>query len=100
MPGAGFRFSKAIAANRVRACRPGIAAALLLLSAAAHAQAPMQAPAAGTGADAKLPVQIQADSGIEWDQNAHLYVARGNAVATRGPSEVHADVLIAHYREA
>ena len=47
-----------------------------------------------------LPVQIQADSGIEWQQNAHLYIARGNAVATRGPSEVHADTLIAHYRDA
>lgn len=45
------------------------------------------------------PVQIQADSGVEWDQNAHLYIARGNAVAIRGPSEVHADTLIAHYRE-
>jgi lipopolysaccharide export system protein LptA len=46
------------------------------------------------------PIQIQADSGIEWQQNAHLYIARGNAVATRGPGEIHADTLIAHYREA
>jgi lipopolysaccharide export system protein LptA len=45
------------------------------------------------------PLQVQADSGIEWQQNAHLYIARGNAVATRGDSEVHADTLIAHYRE-
>src|SRR5437764_14554250 len=45
------------------------------------------------------PLQIQADSGIEWQQNAHLYIARGNAVASRGTSEVHADTLIAHYRE-
>jgi lipopolysaccharide export system protein LptA len=47
-----------------------------------------------------LPVQIQSDSGIEWQQDQHLYIARGNAVASRGPSEVHADTLIAHYREA
>jgi lipopolysaccharide export system protein LptA len=47
-----------------------------------------------------LPVQIQSDSGIEWQQEQHLYIARGNAIATRGPSEVHADTLIAHYREA
>jgi len=47
-----------------------------------------------------LPLQIQSDSGIEWQQDAHLYIARGNAVATRGPSEVHADTLFAHYREA
>lgn len=45
------------------------------------------------------PLQIQADLGIEWQQNAHLYIARGNAVAIRGPSELHADTLIAHYRE-
>lgn len=45
------------------------------------------------------PIQIQADSGIEWQQDQHLYIARGNAVASRGPSEVHADTLIAHYRE-
>ncbi len=45
------------------------------------------------------PMQIQADSGIEWQQNAHLYIARGKAVASRGSSEVHADTLIAHYRE-
>lgn len=46
-----------------------------------------------------LPLNVQADSGIEWDQGQKLYIARGNAVATRGPAEVHADTLIAHYRE-
>src|SRR5579864_8706355 len=46
------------------------------------------------------PLQIQADSGIEWQQDQHLYIARGHAVATRGVTEVHADTLIAHYREA
>ncbi len=46
------------------------------------------------------PLQIQADSGIEWQQNARLYIARGNAVATRGSSEVRADTLTAHYRDA
>jgi lipopolysaccharide export system protein LptA len=61
-----------------------------LLGASAQAVAPSET----------LPVQIQSDSGIEWQQDAHLYIARGNAVAARGPSEVHADTLIAHYREA
>src|SRR6202035_5965027 len=70
------------------------AALLLYGPMAGRAQAPAPGP------DEKLPVQIQADTGIEWDQNAHLYIARGNAVATRGPGEVHADTLIAHYREA
>ena len=55
-----------------------------------------QAVAAGDNS----PLQIQADSGIEWQQDRHVYVARGNAVATRGPGEIHADTLIAHYREA
>ncbi len=45
------------------------------------------------------PIRIQADSGIEWQQNQRVYIARGNAVAARGNSEVHADTLIAHYRE-
>ncbi|MBV9583449.1 MAG: hypothetical protein JO213_01015 [Alphaproteobacteria bacterium] len=45
------------------------------------------------------PLNVQADSGIEWQQDQKLYIARGNAVATRGPAEVHADTLIAHYRE-
>jgi len=46
-----------------------------------------------------LPLQVQADSGIEWQQDQKLYIARGNAVATRGPASVRADTLIAHYRE-
>ncbi|HEX3535188.1 MAG TPA: LptA/OstA family protein [Stellaceae bacterium] len=48
--------------------------------------------------DPGQPIEIQADSGIEWRQDEQLYIARGNAVAKRGPSEVHADTLIAHYR--
>lgn len=45
------------------------------------------------------PINIQADSGIEWQQSQRVYIARGNAVAARGNSEVRADTLIAHYRE-
>jgi lipopolysaccharide export system protein LptA len=44
------------------------------------------------------PINITADSGIEWQQDKQIYIARGNAVAKRGTSEVHADVLTAHYR--
>jgi lipopolysaccharide export system protein LptA len=51
-------------------------------------------------ADNGAPINVQADSGIEWQQNKQLYIARGNAVATRGPATVKADTLIAHYREA
>src|SRR5881394_3009836 len=47
-----------------------------------------------------LPLEVQSDSGIEWQQDMKAYIARGNAVATRGPTQVHADTLIARYREA
>jgi lipopolysaccharide export system protein LptA len=51
----------------------------------------------GASSDAQ-PIDITADSGIEWEQDKQVYIARGNAVATRGTSEVHADTLTAHYR--
>ena len=50
------------------------------------------------GVSEQRPIEISADSGIEWRQNAQVYIARGNAVAKRGASEVHADTLTAHYR--
>jgi lipopolysaccharide export system protein LptA len=49
---------------------------------------------------ADRPIAISADSGIEWQQDAQLYIARGHAVAKRGASEVHADTLTAHYRKS
>lgn len=44
------------------------------------------------------PIEISADGGIEWHQDAQVYIARGNAMAKRGTTEVHADALTAHYR--
>jgi lipopolysaccharide export system protein LptA len=67
---------------------------LLAFSIAAPARAQL-----GT-ADNTQPVNIQADNGIEWQQNQQIYIAHGNAVATRGPASIKADTLIAHYREA
>jgi len=46
----------------------------------------------------KLPIQIEADQGIEWRKNEKVYIARGNATATRGDSTIKADTLTAHYR--
>jgi len=84
---------------------------LPLLTAAQPAKPP--APAAGaapaTGnakdfgvnlntGDEKKPVQIDADQGLEWRQDDHVYIARGNAKVTRGNATVYADTLIAHYR--
>ncbi|HTW54187.1 MAG TPA: LptA/OstA family protein [Stellaceae bacterium] len=66
----------------------------LALSAAGAAHAQLGANDNGT------PINIQADNGIEWQQNQQLYIARGNAVATRGPASIKADTLIAHYRKA
>lgn len=65
----------------------------LMLSPAGPARAQLGATDNGT------PINIQADSGIEWQQNQQLYIARGNAVATRGPANIKADTLIAHYRK-
>jgi lipopolysaccharide export system protein LptA len=50
------------------------------------------------GVSGDRPVAISAASGIEWQQDAQVYVARGNAVAKRGTTEVYADTLTAHYR--
>jgi lipopolysaccharide export system protein LptA len=44
------------------------------------------------------PIEVSADHGIEWLQDAQVYIARGNAMAKRGATEVHADTLTAHYR--
>jgi lipopolysaccharide export system protein LptA len=59
----------------------------------------LPARAADTGAPADTrPISVTADSGIEWQKQAQVYVARGNAVATRGTTQVRADTLTAHYR--
>lgn len=61
------------------------------------------APAASTGLDlggnSKKPIAIEADQGIEWQQNNRVYIARGHATAKRGNSTVVADTLTAHYRQ-
>jgi len=72
-----------------------LAAFGLLLALAPPAVAQIIGPAGASD----QPLSIQADSGVEWQQDQKLYIARGNAVATRGTSEVHADTLIAYYRE-
>lgn len=46
------------------------------------------------------PLEIDAEQGIEWRRNEQLYVARGNARATRGEVSVYADEMSAHYRSA
>jgi len=47
------------------------------------------------GSDA--PLEISADEGIEWRREERVYVARGNARAKQGDSEIRADELRAYY---
>jgi lipopolysaccharide export system protein LptA len=51
------------------------------------------------GGQSGTPIEIEAESGIEWRRNDKQYIARGNAVAKRGDLTVHADTLTAHYRD-
>ncbi len=54
-------------------------------------------PGLAEGGNGK-PISIEADNGIEWEQSNRVYIARGNAVATRGDDTVKADTLSAFYR--
>jgi lipopolysaccharide export system protein LptA len=83
----------------MRASLPALCLAMLMLAVLpARAQEQVLGIGGAGGDGDHRPIQIQADSGIEWHQNAQLYIARGNAVAKRGDSEVHADTLTAYYR--
>lgn len=46
-----------------------------------------------------LPIQIDADGGLEWREKFSVITARGNATATRGDIKVRADALRAYYRD-
>ena len=46
-----------------------------------------------------LPIEVFADNGIEWQQDATVFIARGNARAVRAEVTVFADELRAYYRE-
>jgi len=45
------------------------------------------------------PIEIDADNGIEWQQDGLVFVARGNARAIRGEVKILADELRAYYRQ-
>jgi lipopolysaccharide export system protein LptA len=45
------------------------------------------------------PIEIHADEGIEWRQDAQAYIARGNARAAQNDTTVYADKLTAYYRK-
>ena len=59
-----------------------------------------------SGASAQLkitgdsqPVTVEADDGIEWISEKKMYIARGNAKATRGTTSVAGQTLTALYRQ-
>jgi lipopolysaccharide export system protein LptA len=91
----------AIAQRVMAARRRRLGLALMVLLAASACGARI---AAGQGLNAAAapsdsrPIDITADSGIEWQQDKQVYVARGNAVASRGTTQISADTLTAHYR--
>lgn len=51
------------------------------------------------GDQASPPIEVEAENGIEWQRDKKVVLARGNARAIRGDTQVRADVLSAHYRE-
>jgi lipopolysaccharide export system protein LptA len=62
---------------------------------------PSQSPGQGlglSGSNDSRPLDVEADQGIEWQQDKQVYIARGNARATRGNATLYGDTLIAHYR--
>ncbi len=65
-----------------------------LLVAPAHAQTLSQG-----GDQTSPPIEVEAENGIEWRRDKKIVLARGNARAIRGDTEVRADVLSAHYRD-
>lgn len=84
---------------------PIIAAAPAVMAKPQSAAPPAGPVALSQGATAAKPdalpqqVEVTADESLEWYQDQHMYVARGNAKAVRGDMVVEADLLSAHERE-
>jgi lipopolysaccharide export system protein LptA len=90
--------------------RPLLAVALICvpawLAAPVHAQQTKAKPAAQPAQTTAGPppvhdegtLEVTSDRDLEWLQQDHAYVARGNAVAKRGTVTLMGDTLIAYYR--
>ena len=46
-----------------------------------------------------VPIEIQADNGIEWHKKTKTYIAHGNARAKQGEVSIYADQLTAFFRQ-
>mgnify|MGYP006275231033 FL=1 len=77
-----------------------LAAALILaLALGVGATVPPVAAQGLVGGSGSGPLEIDATDGIEWRRDEQVYIARGDASASRGGVTVYGDRLIAHYRE-
>jgi lipopolysaccharide export system protein LptA len=72
--------------------------ALILAVAGPHAAEAQSFGSSLSGQSGNKPVDIRADNGIEWQQTNRVYIARGNARATRGQATAYGDTLMAFYR--
>ena len=72
-----------------------LAAAVCLMQNTAFAQGGIGLPNQARN----TPIEIDADNGIEWQQEAQAYIARGNAKAKQGDVVVHADQLTVYYEK-
>jgi lipopolysaccharide export system protein LptA len=88
----------------MQALAAALVPALALMALALTALAVMGAalPAFGQGllgGSGAGPLEINASDGIEWRRDEQVYIARGDASASRGGVTVYGDRLIAHYRQ-
>jgi len=61
--------------------------------------APSQAAPAIGASNSEQPLEITADTALEWNRDKKQYIARTNAKAVQGDFSVSANTLIADYRE-
>lgn len=88
--------------DRVSGVRSGLLASIVMLFVmllAGGVPGPALAQLLQQGGGDNVPVTVEADNGIEWIRDSKTYVARGNAKAVRGDTQVTADTLTARYRE-
>jgi lipopolysaccharide export system protein LptA len=78
--------------------RPSTLPATAFVAIALAAPLSAQAQLGAAEQDKGKPVEIEAEQGIEWQQNAQVYIARGNAKVTRGGVTLYADTISAYYR--
>lgn len=76
-----------------------ILAGFAVSSVAAKSETPEEPAQNAAQASQPLPIEVEAEQGIEWLRNSKVVYARGNARAVRGDLVVTADVLGAHYRD-